>query len=237
MHGRVVTIHQPEFVPWLGFFNKIWQSDTYIILDNVQFKKNHFENRNKIRVSNKQGWTWITVPVLMKGRHGQRIKDVEINNGGDKRWRDVVLKSIRLSYQKSKYFHEIFELVEMCIKQDTSRLRDVNINFIFSILEYLNINIDVLLQSEMNVLSTKNQLLIDLIKQSECDTYLSGQSGKIYLDSTVMAENGITVRYQAFEHPHYIQLHGGFLEGMSILDLLFNFGKDSVGYIEGDMYE
>jgi hypothetical protein len=235
--GSIVTIHQPEFVPWLGFFNKIWQSDVFIIMDNVQFKKNHFENRNKIRALNDQRWTWIKVPVLIKGRFGQKICHVEINSDGEKRWKDVLLKTVKLSYQKSNYFREVYEIVENCINQNTNKLVDININFILSILDYLNIQKKILIQSQLNIVSSKSKLLADLIKANECDVYLSGQSGKEYLDLDIMKENYIAVRYQNFKHPYYKQMHGNFLEGMSILDLLFNYGKQSVDFIKGVNYE
>ncbi len=235
--GRVVTIHQPEFIPWLGFFNKIWQSDVYIIMDDVQFKKNHFENRNKIRAVNDQGWAWITIPVLTKGRFGQKICHVEINTDGEKRWKDVLLKTIKLSYQKSKYFQEIYEIIENCVNQNTTRVSDINKCLILSILDYLNIKKDILIQSKLGITSLRENLLIDLIEESGCDIYLSGQSGKAYLDLSIMKENNITVRYQNFTHPKYEQLHGEFLEGMSIIDLLFNCGKESVNFIKAVNYE
>ena len=235
---RVVTIHQPEFAPWLGFFNKVWQSDVFIIMDDVQFKKNHFENRNKIRTLDEQGWTWIKVPVLTKGRFGQKICQVEINSDGEKRWKDVFLKTVKLSYQRSKYFDEVYGIVERCIKQDTARLVDINACLIVSILGYLGIRKEMLVQSEIvDTASSKSQLLAELIEASGCGIYLSGQSGKVYLDLDLMKEKDITIRYQNFIHPRYEQFHGDFLAGMSIVDLLFNHGKESVNFIEGFDYE
>ncbi|HOW53956.1 MAG TPA: WbqC family protein [Syntrophorhabdaceae bacterium] len=234
---RVVTIHQPEFAPWLGFFNKIWQSDVFIVMDDVQFKKNHFENRNKIRTLDEQGWTWIKVPVLTKGRFGQKICQVEINSDGERRWRDVLLKTVRLSYQRSIYFDEVYGIIERCIEQGTAKLVDINVCFIVSILGYLGIQKEILMQSEMNTTTSRSQLLADLIESSGCNIYLSGQSGKVYLDLDLMKEKDIIVRYQNFKHPQYEQSHGAFMAGMSIIDLLFNYGRESVKFIEGFNHE
>jgi len=235
--GRIVTIHQPEFIPWLGFFNKVWQSDVFIIMDDVQFKKNHFENRNKIRVLSEQGWTWIKIPVFMKGRFGQKICDVDINSEGEKRWKEVLLKSVKMSYQKTKFFPEVYEMIESCINQNTDKLCDINICLILAIMKYLDMNKNVIIQSQLAMASAKEYLLVDLIKKSGCDTYLSGQSGKVYLDHKVMTENGITVLFQNFNHPQYEQVHGNFLKGMSIIDLLFNYGKESVDFLKDVNYE
>lgn len=234
---RVVTIHQPEFAPWLGFFNKIWQSDVFIVMDDVQFKKNHFENRNKIRTFDEQGWTWIKVPVLTKGRFGQKIREVEINSAGERRWREVFLKTVRLSYQRSKYFDEVYGIIEKCLAEGATKLVDINVCLIVSMLAYLGVGKEILVQSEINTATSRSQLLTDLIEASGCTIYLSGQSGKVYLDHDLMNEKNIVVRYQSFKHPQYEQSHGGFLANMSIIDLLFNCGRGSVKYIEGFNYE
>ena len=233
----IVTIHQPEFVPWLGFFNKVLQSDTVILLDNVQFKKNHFENRNKVRIKNEPGWIWITVPVLIKDRFGQKIREVEINSEKELRWREIILNTIKQSYQRSRFFNDIYPLVERGISLNTNRLAEINILFLSSIFESLGIKKKIMLQSAMNSTSSGTQLLVDLIKESGCDIYLSGKSGREYLDFNIIRDSNIIVVYQHFRHPIYSQMQGGFIEGMSILDLLFNYGKESVKFISDINYE
>ncbi|MBF0343315.1 MAG: WbqC family protein [Nitrospirae bacterium] len=230
MHSGIVTIHQPEFVPWLGTFNKIYQCDTYIIMDDVQFTKRRFVNRNKIRANLNEGWIWITIPILTKGRFDQNIKDVRIKS--DERWREPILKSIVMSYKKAPYFEDVYYLVEKCLSIYHEMIADINICLIKSIMEYLDIHKTIFIQSEIGKIdATGSELVLELVKRVDGTTYLSGQSGKDYLKEEHFKENNIKVLYQKFIHPYYNQLHKGFIEGMSILDLLFNHGKNSIEFI------
>lgn len=233
----IVTIHQPEFIPWLGFFNKLWHCDIFIILDKVQFKKNNFENRNKVRTKNTPGWTWITIPVLIKGKFGQKIDEVLINDEMAPRWRIAILNTIKLSYGRSRYFDDIYPIIEKNIMQATENLVDINISLLAAIINYLGMNKKILRQSDLRVFSDKSQLLAELVRASGANVYLSGQSGKSYLDQDIMQAHNIRVIYQEFKHPVYKQPHGSFIEGMSIVDLLLNYGKDSVDFIQKGRYE
>lgn len=235
INKSVVTIHQPEFIPWLGFFNKVYQSDILVILDNVKFKKGHFENRNKVRNISESGWTWLNIPVITTGKSEQEIKDVIIEDRSN--WKNKILKTIKYSYSSTQYFDEVFVLIEESLNQDSKKLIDINIAFIKNILNYLSIHKKFILQSELDINSTKSQLLVDILNKTNADIYLSGKSGKEYLEMKTFEKNNIKVVFQNFEHPRYDQLHGEFISHMSILDILFNYGKSSINLIKEQNYE
>ena len=211
-----ITIHQPEHMPWLGFFHKINMADTYVILDSVQFSKNYFQNRNKIRTAN--GWCWLTVPV--KNKSGQRINEVRIDNS-NKRWKKKYWDSIFYSYKKARFFNEYSKDIKTILERDYSYISELNIELIKKILEFLNININVIKSSDLKVKGKSTELLLKICQGLGADTYVSGISGKEYLNTDSFKNNGINVVFQEFHHPIYKQLHEPFMTDMSIIDALF----------------
>jgi hypothetical protein len=227
MKPVIVTIHQPEHLPWLGFFHKISQADLFVILDSVQFRKNYFQNRNKIRTAN--GWTWLTVPV--KRNINTLIKDVEIDN--NQNWRKKCWNSIYFAYKKAPFFSEYSNILEKIYKRDWINLRELNIQLIKQFLSFLSLEPKILKSSEMDVHGKGSKLILNICKKVDADTYISGIFGKEYLKLSDFKEAGIEVIFQEFHHPIYKQLYEPFISGMSIIDLLFNHGPDSLGTIRG----
>lgn len=222
-----VTIHQPECMPWLGFFDKISCADKFVVLDNVQFRKNYFQNRNKIRTAD--GWIWFTIPV---SRHLQtKIKDVKIS--GDIRWKDKWRNSIRLAYDRAKYFDRYAQYLDKAIVSASDNLCDLNIAFIKIICGFLGIKTEVIRATELEVEGIKSDLILNICKKLNADEYISGVSGKEYLKTEDFDKNNIRVVYQEFYHPIYKQLHDPFMPCMSVIDLLFNYGDDSLDVIHG----
>ena len=217
----IVSIHQPNFLPWIGFFSKVLQSDVFVLLDNVQYTKNSFINRNRIKTP--QGVKWLTVPVRTKARFGQLIKEVEINKNVD--WRQQHLKTLEMCYKRSKFFGLIFKnITDIYYKCSWSNLAVFNIellNWLFSLLE---INTKIILASQLNVKGKGTDLLINIVKAVNGDTYLSGFGGVNYQNEELFKINGIKLRYYEFSHPIYPQLWGDFVPNLSIIDLLFNCG-------------
>jgi len=120
----IVSIHQPDYLPWLGFFDKIFRCDVFVLLDTVQFSKNYFTNRNKIRTS--QDWTWLTVPVLTKGKADQRIDEVKINSINEKRWAEKHWKSIEQNYKKAPFFSEYADFFYQLYSRQWDDLTELN---------------------------------------------------------------------------------------------------------------
>ena len=223
----VVSVHQPQYIPWLGFFDKIDKSDVFVFLDNVQYKKREFQNRNKIRTKN--GWMWLTVPVISKGRYTQKIKDVQIDNTAD--WPITHLKSIKLNYCRAKFFKKYFDFFQGVFNKRWVKLIDLNIYIIKHLLDFLGIKKEIFLESGLKINSEKTQRIIDICKKLNADTYLSGQGAKEYLEESLFVKNKIKLVYQEFLHPEYNQLFNPFIRNLSVIDLLFNCGNDSLEII------
>ncbi len=222
----IVSIHQPQYWPWLGYFDKIDKSDVFILLDNVQFKKNEWQNRNRIRTAT--GWQWLTVPVMHN--FGQKISEVRINNQTN--WRQKHFKSIVLNYCKAPFLDEFMDLLNSLYTQEWEYLVQLNIEIILRVVEILGIKTKIVRASDYAVSSRRTQRLVDLCKLLGADTYLSGVSGPDYMDMSLFKENNINVIVQDYNHPVYTQVFGkaneGFLPCMSIIDLLLNCGSKSL---------
>lgn len=224
----IVAIHQPQFMPWLGYFDKIVRSDIFIFLDNVQFKKNEFQNRNKIKTA--QGWMWFTVPVLYK--YPEQINEVRVNNLVD--WRKKHVRALEINYHKAPYFHDLFPEIEQFYAEDSEFISDANRASVLMLLKLLGVFKEIKVASMLGDLpEVPSERLAAICECVKADTYLSGAGGKDYLDLEPFNKKGITVLFQDFKHPVYPQLYGEFIPNLSLLDLLFNCGTDSVNFLEG----
>lgn len=227
----VVTIHQPEHLPWLGFLDKVRQVDVFVVLDHVQYRKNYFQNRNKIRAAS--GALWLTVPVLTKGNSDQPINEVQINNQGSPRWKEKCWFSLVQHYRKTEFWSHHEQFFERLYKTNWTRLVEINEAIIRYLLNAFSIDVKVIKSSELNVEGQRGDLLLDICRHVGAGTYLSGVSGKEYLDRKKFADAGIEVQFQEFHHPIYKQAYEPFLPCMSSIDLLFNYGPASLDVIEG----
>lgn len=229
----VVTIHQPEHLPWLGFFQKATQADVFVLLDNVQYRHKYFQNRNRIRST--QGEGWLTVPVLLKGYRRPLLRDVRINPS-DVRWRDKYWKSMLLNYRKSPFFAEHAEFFEGVFRQSWDLLADLNITLITYLFGAFSINARLIRASDLGAQGGGADLILGIVKELGADCYISGISGIAGRGMEPEGEfrsHGVAVRYQQFHHPIYRQLHEPFLPGMSAIDLLFNCGRTSSDVLRG----
>lgn len=223
----IISIHQPQFLPWLGYFDKIERSDTFVFLDDVQFKKNEWQNRNKIKTF--ENWQWLTVPVNHKFL--QKIKDVQINN--TTQWRKKHLHALKTNYSKARYFNNYFDFFEQTYSQEWKALSDINIYFIKYLIEALGFtNKKIVKASDFQFKEGRDERLIDICKHFGGDIYLSGEGGQDYLDLDKFEREGIKVIYQNYKHPVYTQQFGHFIPNLSIIDLLFNCGPDSFSILK-----
>lgn len=226
----IITIHQPEHMPWLGFFHKISIADTYVVLDNVQYRRRYFQNRNRIKTKN--GWQWVGVPLVKEGRDGLLIKDAKIFKE-EMMWRDDNLKTIHQNYCKAKCFEFLWDEFCEIYRSDYSRLIDLNISLIKLIFKKLNIKKKIVFASQLDAGGEKGDLIFNICKSLNATAYVSGISGRDYLDFDKFHANGIEVIVQEFHHPIYFQLESPFLPCMSVIDLLFNHGSESLKIING----
>ncbi|MFH1641227.1 MAG: WbqC family protein [Candidatus Omnitrophota bacterium] len=222
----VLSVHQPQYIPWLGYFDKIAKSDTFVFLDQVQYKPREFQNRNKIRTQN--GWMWLSVPVV-GGKGRQKICDCLIENESD--WQEQHLRSLKTWYAKSGFFDAHLPFFQGLYSTDWARLMDLNIEVINYILGHLGIEKKIYLESGLNIQSAKTERIVDLCSKLGADTYLSGVGGKDYLEEEKFSDAGIHLVYQDFVHPVYRQQFtkedSDFIPFMSCVDLLFNEGARS----------
>jgi len=221
----IVTIHQPQYLPWIGYFDKISKADFFCFLDDVQFKKNEWQNRNRIKTA--QGWQWLTVPV--KHRFPQTIEEVEINKTVN--WRRKHLQALATNYKKAPFFDEYIEFFEDIYSNEWEFLSELNIYVIDKLCDILNLQTKTVLTSSFKISGDPTDRLIDICKALGADTYLSGKDGANYMDKERFKERGIEVLFQDFQHPVYPQLYGEFESSLSIVDLLFNCGPDSMARV------
>lgn len=217
----IVTIHQPEHQPWLGFFNKMSMADVYVILDDVQYVKNNYQNRNRIMGSN--GPQWLSVPVVNKGRIETTILDIVTNDEQNPVWRKKYLNTIKMSYSKKPYFNDIYPIVEKVIKSDTKSLFEINYALIMKYAELLDISPKFVRASEMDKTGKKSDLVLSICKALNADTYISGEGGRHYMHLDDFAKEGVKVVFQNYLHPVYDQHSKREFESyLSTMDLLMN---------------
>lgn len=220
-----LSINQPAFLPWLGYFHRVAISDLHIVLDHVQFEKNSVTNRNKIRTHDDTAW--LTVPVNTSGRFGNNpINKIEITNTGN--WQRKITETIKQFYKKAPFFKSYFPFLEETILNRrwlflNDLIKDTNDYFF----KELQINTPVKYSSEMKVEGVKSDLVLNLCKEVNCETYISGPFGRTYLDTQKFIDSRINVIYHDYRHPNYSQVQSGFIPNLSIIDLLFNHGKEA----------
>jgi hypothetical protein len=217
----ILTAHQPAYLPWLGYFDKLHACDVFVYLDTVQFEKNSFTNRNKIKTP--QGELWLSVPVKAKGHTSGSLATLEIEN--KENWRKKHLGSIHGSYKKAKRFNELYPKIEALYATDYALLSDLCWDHLRFWMGELGLERKLVKSSETPVRTTKSQLVLDLCLHFGADTYISGALGRGYLDEAAFQAAGIKVVYQDYKQPTYPQLWGDFLPYMSILDYLCNGGE------------
>ena len=217
-----VSIHQPNFLPWLGYFYKILNSDYFVILDDVEYTKNSFINRNKIKTP--QGKQWITVPVIYSGRSKQKINESHIFN--KKKSIKKVIGTIEHNYKKALYFEKYFDELKGILETSDDCLSKLNIELISWILDKLEISKQIVISSSFNiVIDDATDRLIEICKKLKATEYFSGFGGQNYQEARRFQEHGISVVETDFKHPIYPQLWGEFIPNLSVIDILFNCGN------------
>jgi len=224
----ILAAHQPVYLPWLGLFHKIALADKFCFFDDVQYQPKDWNNRNKIKFSNGQA-NWLTVPVKRSGYRKKSIIDIEINN--ELPWKRKHKKSIINNYSRANYFdlyiNDLMELYE----KDWKYLVNLNYRFLLFFLEKLGIKIPVLRMSDYSFRGNKSDLVLDMCLKLQAQVYIFGALGKEYADSESFKKNNVAVFFQNYNHPRYEQLHGPFLSNLSVLDLLFNCGPNSINIL------
>ena len=220
----ILSAHQPQYLPWLGYFHKMYHSDIFVFLDNVQYKKREYQNRNCIRT--RDGSMWLTVPVLKEADPYPNISAARIDNAQE--WQKRHWMAIRTNYSRAPFFKQYSPFFEELYGMKWDRLVDLNMHIIKHIAQLLGINKPTFLESQLKITTDKTARLVDICRAMKADVYLSGIGGRDYLDEKLFESNGIKLIYQDFEHPQYKQCHEPFMPCVSIIDLLFNCGDKAL---------
>ena len=221
----IVAIHQPEHLPWLGFFNKMMNADEMIILDNVQYRKRYFQNRNKILVGGVA--KYIGVPVKLEEYRDKTIADMEIFSDAEVPWEDKYLKTIQYNYTQHPFYHEYYPFFEELIGRHITSLYDLNMEIILYFVKLLKIDIKIIKASDLSPTGSKSDLILDIAKRSGASVYLSGPAGRDYMELDKYKREGVNVWFNDFKHPVYTQRNrNDFISHLSLIDLLMNVGAD-----------
>ena len=220
----ICAIHQPQYLPWLGYFDKMARADVFVLLDNVQFKKNEWQNRNRIRTPNGDGWQWLTVPVLHE--FGQNINEVKLKSTED--WRGYHIRALEINYSRAPYFKKFWPILRSLYEREWASLGELNVACVGTFKDILGIKTKLVLASTLPVATTKMQRLVDICRCVACDTYIAGAGAEAYMDLDAFRASGLTLEIQHYEHPVYPQLWartpGQFIPCLSVVDKLFNCG-------------
>jgi len=217
---KVVAIHQPEYLPWLGFFKKMMNVELFVFLDDVQFRKKGWQNRNRIRIND--GTALLSIPVHTHSY--PKINEVTIDN--EKNWSIRHKKSILYNYARAPYFDEIKDFIESIFEKKFQYLVDLNTEIIKFVMNELEIKSKIVFSSELEISKKGSDRVLDICKAVGADHYITGT---FWAESNLRVEefkkSNIDIEFQKFQHPIYKQIHGEFIPEMSIIDLLFNEGR------------
>lgn len=217
---RKIAILQSNYIPWRGYFDIISKVDIFVIYDEVQFTKNDWRNRNKIKTPN--GLIWLTIPVKQNFLH-QKINETEVAN---QFWRKQHLNSLKLNYSKAPFFDKFFPEIEKIYLGNEINLSEINIKFISRICELLEIKTKIVDSKDLTLVGDKNERLVDACEKLNANVYLSGPAAKNYLDESLFNRKNINVEWMDYSnYKEYTQLYPPFNQGVSVLDILFNVGK------------
>ena len=217
---KKVVIHQPDFLPYLGFFHRLLQADEFIVLEHVQMSKRGWVHRDKIKTS--KGEEWITIPVKKIGDQPLiNHAEVEYNPSYDK-----ILRVIKVNYSQTPYFSSIFPELSAIFNIKPPRLMDLNMKFLELLMRYFGIQTHITFSDSSGITSRRSQMNADLAQAAGGTVYLSGMGAKDYHEDGPFYEKGISVEWQNFKHPVYPQQYGDFIPYLSSIDILFNCGID-----------
>lgn len=230
--SKKVAILQSNYIPWKGYFDIIGSVDEFIFYDEMQYTKNDWRNRNKIK--SPQGAQWISIPIITKGHltNGLKIIDAKVVNG---KWAISHWNTIKQFYKKSPYFKQYADLFEKLYKdcEQEELLCKINYKFIFAVIKILGINTKISFSQDYGLIEGKTERLVDLVQKAGGTEYISGPAAKDYINEELFKKAGIKLTWMDYSgYPEYPQLYPPFEHGVSILDLIFNCGDHSPDYMK-----
>jgi hypothetical protein len=219
-----VFIHQPDFAPWITFFKRIAFSDKFVILDDVQFNRRGFINRDYLLLNKKK--SLITIPTIKTNRDDTLIKDVKIYY--DDKWIEKFLKTISINYNGAANFNETFLFLKNLINKKYTNLIELNLEIIKFVIEKIDIKIEILHSSDLNISSTKSQKILDICKKINATEYITGKGSIDYLKLEDFDKENIKINQNILFTNKYIQQNKSFVSDLSILDIMFNHNFEEI---------
>jgi hypothetical protein len=225
---KKIAILQSNYIPWKGYFDIIAAVDEFILYDDMQYTRRDWRNRNQIKTP--QGAQWLTIPVQVKGKYDQKIRDTEIDGS---KWALAHWKSLAQNYRRAPHFAEISAWLEpLYLTKTYTHLSQLNRRFIEAVCDYLGIKTVISNSWDYAIIDGKTERLADLCRQAGGKEYISGPAAKDYIKESVFTEHDIKLTWFDYsDYPEYPQLWGEFTHGVTILDLLFNCGNDAPLYM------
>ncbi|NOT24849.1 MAG: WbqC family protein [Acidobacteria bacterium] len=221
--GTTIVVLQPGYLPWLGFFDQLHRADVFVYYDDVQYDKNGWRNRNRIKTQS--GPLWLTVPVLHSGTGFAKILDVEIDRRTP--WARKHLASVRQAYARAPFVDRYLPELETLLQREWTHLVDLDLACVDLMARWLHLQPRIERSSRLGINGDRSERLVNICRHFGATTYVSGDAAQTYLDVELFARHGIAVEWQRYTHPVYPQQHGAFVPYLSALDLLLNCGDEA----------
>lgn len=219
----IVAAHQPNYLPWAGYFYKMARCDVFVFLDSVQYSRTSYTARCSIKQSDGRA-SWLSVPVLKKGRYFQNVNEVAIDN--QKPWQPEHLKTLESCYSRTQHFNEYTWLLDLVYRQNWENLSQLNRTVTMKLADHLGLKTKFVNLSELDIKGRSTEMLVSLCRSLKADEYLSGAGGENYLEQRQFQQAGISLNYTKYQPQPYSQSWGEFVAGLSIADVLFNCGPE-----------
>lgn len=228
---KKIFISQSNYIPWKGYFDAINMADIFVVYDDMQYTKNDWRNRNIIKTHN--GLQWLTIPIEISSKHFHKINEMEVSKT-QMLWKKKHWQSIMHNYSRSPFYdlykQSFQDLFENC---NTTKLSEINLYFLTSICDILNITTQFVLSSNLDLIGDRNERLINICKQLGVGEYISGPAAKVYIKEELFNKESIKINWLDYSnYPEYFQLHPPFNHSVSIIDLIFNCGPNSNQYLK-----
>ena len=225
----IVAAHQPHFLPWLGYLDKLAKADVFVVMDDLQYEAQNFQNRQRVKINS--GAAWLTVP-LRRGAQNDRILDKLIDNSASGRhhWQHRAWRTLEVHYGKTPFFKQYAEELRDVFTRRWERLIDLDLHMLDLARGWLGITRPITRASTLGLSGQKTDRIIDMCKKVGAKLYLSGSGGSNdYLDEAAVKDAGIGLMWQQFRHPHYSQRYSkvGFVSHLAFIDLLCNCGPEA----------
>jgi hypothetical protein len=228
----IVAIHQPHYMPWLGYLHRMSQVDLFIVLDHVQFERRNYQNRSRVLLDGQAHW--LTVPVVQRSQK-ERIAEKLIDNGGKRPWGPVHYATLRHAYRQAQHFGTYAAALHRILETPWQRLAELDSAMLDFLRDAFEIRTPLVRSSELAVDGARSELILNLCRAAGADALLAGFGGsRRYLDAERFAQEGVRIHWHEFSHPTYRQCGPqAFTPGLAAVDLLFNCGPDSGAILKG----